>query len=1162
MIVKPTEPRPGPKPSLEERYDAEDGAVFLSGMQALVRVPIDQMRADRRAGLHTAGFISGYQGSPLAGYDKELERARKHLEKYGIVHQPGLNEELAATSVMGSQVSSTLESRRYDGVMGAWYGKAPGLDRAGDAIRHGNFTGASPKGGVVLFVGDDPSAKSSTVPSSSEFTLYDLMVPTVFPGTVQEIVDLGRHCVEMSRASGLWTAMKVVTAVADATGTARVGLDRVTPVVPDRGFVPTINGQLLAPYTLEREKEVMGIRMEIARDYGVANQLNRVTVAGRDPWIGVAAPGHTYQQMREALRILGIADDEVADLGIRLMRIDLLHPIDRRQIREFARGLETIVVVEDKRPFIEMQFRDALYGTADAPAVIGKVDREERPLIPGTSTLDADLIAGALHRVLRERLPEERIRKPQPRDEVIPLIVESPRTPWFCSGCPHNTSLQVPKGTMVGGGIGCHTMIVLMEPEQVGEFIGLTCMGNEGAQWIGIAPFVEHPHMVQNLGDGTYAHSGQLAIQAAIAAGVNITYKILYNDVVAMTGGQDAVGSPTVEAMAKDLLATGVKKVVITTEDRHRYRGVRFPKGIEVRDRSRIIETQEELAKIPGTTVLIHDQRCAAENRRDRKRGKMETPPWRVVINERVCEGCGDCGEKSNCLSVEPIDTEFGRKTAIHQGSCNYDASCLRGDCPSFTTVVARGDAPERPSMLVEKLAADASPEPQREHVGETVTVRMPGIGGTGVVTVSQVMGMAGKLDGLIASGLDQTGLSQKAGPVVSDLHFDRFPVDGDNKIPDGYVDVYLAFDMLVGVQPEQLEGLDARRTVVVASTSTTPTGHNIRHPEEPLPSPDAMRRALDERSLRERNVYLDAELLTERIFGDPTFSNILLMGAAYQTGALPLTAQSIEQAIQLNGVEAERNTQAFRWGRYLVSDRAKAMGALARVHAPSMPSARARRMLNGLGENAELGRELGRRVDDLIAYQNANYAREYVRFLKRVANVEQAAKPGSTALTQAVGFYLHKLMAYKDEYEVARLHLLPESRVAAEKVAGPGARVTWHLHPPMLRAIGMQQKIKLGPWFTPAMKALREAKRVRGTPLDVFGRTKVRRVERELIAEYREVIERLLARLDADNIARATAIAALPDLVRGYEEIKLRNVRKYREALREALARYEVAPS
>ncbi len=1131
---------------LADRYRREDGRVFLSGLQAIARLPVDQLRIDRANGLTTAAFISGYQGSPVGLFGEEVERARSTVPDLPIVNQPGVNEELAATAVMGSQLAVTLDDCRYDGVLGMWYGKGPGIDRAGDAIRHAVFASTAPHGGVVAVVGDDPAAKSSTLPSSSDATMVDLHMPVLFPGDVQEALDLTRHAVALSRASGLWSGLKLVTPVADGTGTIDVHPGRVAPVVPTveidgRVFRPHPNGRLITPHTLDMEREFFEVRTELAREYGALNHLNRVTVRSGDDWIGIAACGHTYREVREALEVLGfVNDDDLRASGIRLFQLLMPVPLDRHDVREFAAGLSDVLVLEEKNPTLELLVRDALYDVADRPKVWGKRDEDGHVLVPYDGLLYADRLVPALRHHLGRRLADRlRPERPQPERQLIPLTVN--RAPYFCSGCPHNTSTRVDEGTLVGGGIGCHAMVALMDPERHGDIVGLTCMGSEGAQWIGMAPFVERQHLVQNLGDGTFFHSGSLAIRASVAAGIDITYKLLHNGTVAMTGGQDAQGAVDVPDIARMLMAEGVARIIVTSDDPDRFDGETWPPGVEVRDRRRLDESQRELAAVPGTTVLIHDQGCAAEKRRARSRGLLAKPGFRVVINERICEGCGDCGDKSNCLSVQPIDTPYGRKTAIHQTSCNFDFSCLQGDCPAFATVTVD------PDVTVERRAATAPdpadlPTPVPLVHPDRFTVRLSGIGGTGVITVSQIIGTAALFDGFHVRGLDQTGLSQKAGPVSSDVRVSRDGPTASNHANAAGVDAFLAFDMLAAASEAHRSAATPGRTVVIGSVDVVPTGDMVVHPDtRSYPESAELRHRMDEVSRPDVNRYLDAAAMTRGLFGATTTANILVLGVAVQAGALPIDPASIERAIELNGVAVGTNVAAFRFGRLWAVDPAS-VEATAGVRAPVIES---------------LDQMLDRLADDLADYQDDRYADRFRALVGRVRTTEEATVSGSTALTDAVGRHLHRLMAYKDEYEVARLALLDESRRRYEAVGGPGAEVTYHLHPPMLRALGLDRKLKFRRSGEPSFVALRALKRVRGTKLDPFGYAEVRRVERAMIPEYERAIERLLAGLTPVNLAEAIAIASLPDRVRGYEHIKLERAAAYRAELAERIRQF-----
>ena len=873
---------------LADRYRREDGRVFLSGVQAIARLPIDQIRIDRANGLDTAAFVSGYQGSPVGAFGQEVERAAATVDGLPIIHQPGVNEELGATAVMGSQLATTLDDCKYDGVIGMWYGKAPGLDRASDAIRHGAFAGTAAHGGVVAVIGDDPSAKSSTLPSSSDATMVDLHMPVLFPGDAQEALDLARHAVALSRACGIWAGIKLVTPVADGTGTVDVHPERITPVIPEieidgQVYRPQPNGNLITPYTLDAEREFYEIRTGLAREYGVLNRLNRQTVGTRDDWIGIAASGQTYHEVREALKLLGFAtDDDLRSAGIRLAQLLMPIPLDRHDVRAFAQGLTDVLIIEEKNPTLELLARDALYDVPDRPRVWGKLDEEGRGLLPFHGLLDAASIAPALRHHLGKRLAERMTPEPEPpaKRDLIPLTVN--RAPYFCSGCPHNTSTRNAPGTLVGGGIGCHGMIALMDPDRVGDMVGLTCMGNEGTQWIGMQPFVERDHLVQNLGDGTFFHSGSLAIRAAIAAGVDITYKLLHNGTVAMTGGQDAAGAVDVPEIATMLDAEGVARIIVTSDEPERFKGASFPDAVDIWHRDRFDEAQEILAATKGTTVLIHDQGCAAEKRRARSRGLIAPPGFRVVINERICEGCGDCGDVSNCLSVQPTDTPFGRKTKIHQTSCNFDLSCMKGDCPAFATVTV--DPDHRPDRREVPEPPDEFPTPTWLADPDEFTVRLSGIGGTGVVTVSQVIGTAAMLDGFHVRGLDQTGLSQKAGPVTSDVRMSRSEPAASNHALVGGVDCYLAFDMLAGAGDAHLAGASPDRTVVIASVEAIPTGEMVVDPGgKRFPEHEVLRRRLDQSSRAPHNRYLDSGQITRGLFGGSTTANVFVLGVAVQ---------------------------------------------------------------------------------------------------------------------------------------------------------------------------------------------------------------------------------------------------------------------------------------
>jgi indolepyruvate ferredoxin oxidoreductase len=1143
--------------SLDAKYRQEEGTVLLSGIQALVRLPLDQHRADKRRGLNTATLISGYRGSPLGGLDITLERNPDLLRDHNVVFISGLNEDLGATAVYGAGLANLFPNPKYDGVLGMWYGKGPGVDRTGDIFKHANYAGIGRYGGVLALGGDDPLSKSSTLPTHSEVAFYDAFFPVIFPGNVQEILDFGRLGFELSRYCGLWVGFKIVTNVADEIGTAQVGADRV--VISDPGFLyegkpwrPTQNPALLPPFGLELEREIHYGRLQAAKAFAAAHPFNEITVPTENAWLGIAAPGKAYYDLREALRELGLDDASLRRYGIRLMRIGLLFPMETGIVREFSRGLQELLVIEEKRSFVELFIRDALYNVAERPRVVGKEDESGRPLVPANGELDADRIAQIVARRIESRISLPSITA---RVALLEALRERPapltlaRQPFFCSGCPHNRSTVVPEGSLAGGGIGCHGMALMM-PER--RTIGTTHMGGEGVHWVGMAPFTNTKHMFQNLGDGTFFHSGSLAIRQAVAAGTNITFKILYNSAVAMTGGQDAAGAMPVPDMTRLLEAEGVKRIIVTTDQTDKYGGdAQWGRGAEVWHRDRLDEAQRLLRDINGVTVLIHDQRCAAEKRRLRKRGKLEDPALRVFINEAVCEGCGDCGVKSNCLSVQPVDTEFGRKTRIHQSSCNKDYSCLNGDCPSFLTVVPiDGTRKERKLFKVEH----ALPEPELK-VSRDAAIYMMGIGGTGVVTVNQILATAALLDGKHVRGLDQTGLSQKGGPVVSHLKITERPEAASNKVAAGESDCYLGFDVLVATSPVNLDHARPDKTIAVVSTSRVPTGAMVTHTDVHFPEAAGLQTAIDRFTRKDENVYLDALGLAETLFDDHMAANMIVLGAAYQAGAIPVASAAIEEAIVLNGVSVAMNTHAFRAGRLLVADPAWVKTIkrqrVGTVETPGVLTAQARSLVDTVQAEGELRRLLEIRVPELIDYQNEAYARQYVDVVARVRAAERRVADGQTRLSEAVARHLFKLMAYKDEYEVARLHLRQDVARALEAQFPGGVRVQYNLHPPILRALGWKKKIRLGTWFDGAFRLLRAMKGLRGTALDPFGRAEVRRVERALIGEYQAQIDKAVAGLTPATYATAVKLANLPDMIRGYEDIKLRNVLRYREELK-----------
>ncbi|WP_245645265.1 indolepyruvate ferredoxin oxidoreductase family protein [Pseudonocardia acaciae] len=1145
--------------SLAQRYRAGAGPVLVTGVQAIGRMLAEQHAADARAGLRTMSFVSGYQGSPLGGLDRTLAGAPELVETAGLKLVPAVNEELAATAIWGSQVEVPGRSRGVDGAVGVWYGKAPGVDRAGDPMRHANICGADPRGGVLVLAGDDPACKSSTIPCMSERTLAGFGLPVLYPGTAEEIVRLGRYGVALSRASGIWVGMKIVADVADGVWTVDGDVGEVDITVPElewegRPWQYEQVPMLIPPASLRAEEQLYGPRWAMLRAFLAANPINAVELDTPDAWLGIAAGGKAFHDVRQALRDLGLADDDaVRRAGIRLLRLGMVHPLERDLLRRFATGLDSVLVVEEKTEFVESAVRDALYRLPGAPEVLGSYDQDGAPLVPVAGEITAAALAGPLRRVLRARpRAAELLAPPPPPARATLELLPVSRTPYFCSGCPHNRSTLLPEGSVAGGGIGCHAMVAMVgRPES--QVSSLTQMGGEGAQWIGQSALLDgDAHAFQNMGDGTFAHSGQLAVQACVAAGVSITYKLLYNKAVAMTGGQDAEGGLEVPALTRKLAAEGVARIIVCADEPERYRSMEaLAAGAELWHRDRLDEAQRVLAAIPGVTVLIYDQRCAAESRRLRKRGVLPVRPTRVVINEAVCEGCGDCGAKSNCLSVQPVDTEFGRKTRIDQTSCNTDYTCLTGDCPSFVTV-------EQPSGGA-RPASSSGRRPEPPEVPElswraptgTVDVFLAGIGGTGIVTVNQVLASAAVRDGLAVHGVDQTGLSQKAGPVVSHLRVaaDAGELAPANRVGPGRADCYLAFDALVGADARNLSYASADATTAVVSTSEVPTGSMVRDASVTAPEGGSL---LDRIGTTVRElVALDAAGAALALFGDAMPATFLLVGAAYQKGALPFSAAAVEWAIELNGVAVAANTAAFRWGRVAVADPDAFAAATTRTAAGAAEPVELPAGLD-LGELAGETRRLARvRAAGLVGFQDVATARRYLDAVRAAWRAERALGE-RTAYSEAVARGLHKLTAYKDEYEVARLLTDPEfERRLATEVPG-GTKMRYRLHPPLLRALGRDKKIAFGPWLRPALRTLAHAKRLRGTPLDPFGRTEVRRVERELRDSYTAMIRRLTDGLTAENYDTAVAAADAADLVRGYEQVKLDNVARYRARLAE----------
>ncbi|WP_265943474.1 indolepyruvate ferredoxin oxidoreductase family protein [Dechloromonas sp. A34] len=1144
-------------------FTQQEGDIHLGGIDALVRLSLDQVRTDSRRGLKTGMFVSGYRGSPLGMLDNALIKQQKLLLENNINFVDGINEDLAATAVWGTQMLHTVGQQKFDGVTGMWYGKAPGVDRSGDALKHANYTGIGKNGGVLAIAGDDPSCKSSSLCSQSEPMLFHLGMPSLYPGNVQEIIDLGLHGYQMSRLAGLWVGMKIVTNVADGTGSANISPERLNFVEPDlmfdgKKFTPNMNlGMNVRAEALEMEQSLYTRRLEVAKRYARANNLNNVVFRNPNAWLGIITAGKTYNDLNQAFLEMGLDEAALRHYGIRILKMGMLFPMEPTIVREFAQGLEEIFVIEEKRPFLEMFAKEVLYGQANAPRIVGKFDEEEQELLPHYGEFESDVIVRALVKRLSRKTRIESAENWLKRlDEVhsrnkLPTAV---RTAWYCSGCPHNSSTVAPEGSIVSAGIGCHTMAMWMGRNVV---MG-THMGAEGTQWIGMAPFTEAKHIFQNMGDGTYAHSGSLAIRYAASTGVNITFKLLRNAHTSMTGGQAIQGEVPVVNMINDLLANGVKKVIVTTDEPEKFAGVSLPGGTEAWHRDRLDEAQKVLAATPGTTVLLHDQECAAELRRARSRGKAEEPVEVTVINERVCEGCGDCGEKSNCMSVEPVQTEFGRKTRIHQSSCNKDFSCVKGFCPSFLTITPNpapaGDGKKKKGRIP-ALERELPPPVNKVDDSFGFGIHVMGIGGTGSVTVVATLANAARLEGKHVIGLDQTGLAQKGGAVISDIKFTRAPFKGSNKISDGRADLYLGFDILNATDPKNLDKCGKERTIAVVSTTQTPTGQMVSNRQVLFPATSGLTAGIDRVTRKPDNVFLDGQAMAEGLFGDAMATNNFMVGVAFQAGTIPLKAESIEEAIRNSGVAVDMSLAAFRWGRMVVVDRAFVEAEIAKartgssvikLHAAPKLSAVAQAIVDAIGAQGEVRRLVEIRVPELIAFQDEAYARRYAQVVRRVLTAEQRVTPESK-LAEAAARYLYKLMAYKDEYEVARLHTDPAFLAELDAQFPQGYSVKYNLAPPLLAkadpATGELQKKQYGGWMFKAFKHLAGFKGLRGGALDVFGKTGERRLERQLIADYIALLDDILGRLTSDNHAAAVVLASVPDEIRGYGHVKEKSI-------------------
>ena len=1157
--------------TLDDKYTRTDGRIYISGTQALARLPMLQKERDRRAGLNTAGYVSGYRGSPLGGLDMALWQAKKHLADHDVVFQPGVNEDLAATAVWGTQQTNLYNSALYDGVFGMWYGKGPGVDRSADVLKHANAAGSSPHGGVLLLAGDDHAAKSSSVAHQSEHLLIACGIPVLYPSNVQEYLDYGMHGWAMSRYSGLWVSMKCVTDVVESSASIDVDPDRVEVVIPEDFIMPEGGLNIRWPDPpLDQEARMLDHKWYAALAYIRANKLNRIEIDSPNARFGIMAAGKAYLDVRQALTDLGLDDEACAQLGIRLYKVGCVWPLEAQGAREFATGLEEILVVEEKRQILEYALKEELYNWRDdvRPRVYGKFDERDNSggewsvprgqwLLPARYELSPALIAKAIaSRLNRVGLPDEVRARIEARIAVIDAKeLESARPretaerkPWFCSGCPHNTSTRVPEGSRALAGIGCHYMVMWMDRNTE----TFSQMGGEGVAWLGQMHFSGDKHVFVNLGDGTYFHSGLLAIRASIAAKANITYKLLYNDAVAMTGGQPVDGVLTVPQIVAQVVAEGAKEVLVVTDEPDKYTGaMTLPAGIAVHHRDELDQIQLRLRDTEGVTIVVYDQTCATEKRRRRKRGQYPDPARRAFINDAVCEGCGDCSVASNCLSVEPLETELGTKRKINQSSCNKDFSCLKGFCPSFVT--AEGAQPKKPQIAKggsSPLKVEDLPQPNLPVITEPYGVVVTGVGGTGVVTIGALIGMAAHLESKGVTVLDMTGLAQKGGAVISHVQIANQPEDiHATRIATGEAHLVIGCDSIVTASVDALSRTRRDITATVVNSAEVPTAAFIGNPNWHFPSESAEADIRD--SIGERCDFINANQLALDLLGDTLFANPLLMGYAWQKGWIPLSLAALTRAIEMNNVAVDKNLQAFGWGRLVAhhgeAEVMKHQAVKEAVQVIRMPET--------------LDQLIAKRVQLLTDYQDAAYASRFETAVQSIRQLEASlVGKARLELTEAVVRNLSKLMAYKDEYEVARLYsdpaFLDKLRGQFEGEPGKDYQLNFYLAPPLLAktdAKGHLVKRRYGSWMLPMFKLLARFKGLRGSALDIFGRTEERRQERQLIEDYLALLEEFSRSLSADKLALAIELACLPDQIRGFGHVKERNMQVV-AARREAL--------
>ncbi|WP_119166209.1 indolepyruvate ferredoxin oxidoreductase family protein [Algihabitans albus] len=1151
---------------LDDKYTLDSGRIFLTGTQALVRLPMMQRQRDLAAGLDTAAFITGYRGSPLGGLDQQLWKARKYLKDNHVHFQPGVNEDLAATAVWGSQQTGLFGDAKHDGVYAMWYGKGPGVDRCGDVFRHGNFAGSHAKGGVLLLAGDDHAAKSSTTAHQCEYTFMDAMIPVLNPAGVQEFLDLGLYGWAMSRYSGCWIGFKTITETVDATASVYVDPNRIDIALPEDFELPAGGLNIRWPDpVLEAEERHHRHKLYAALAFARANKLDRTVLDSPKRRFGIVTAGKAYLDTMQALEDLGIDAALAAELGLSVYKVGMSWPLEQSGIRAFAEGLQEILIVEEKRAVIENQVKEQLYNwQADRrPRIIGKFDRNypDEPAemqLPSYYEINPGLVAAALAKLLERHgvLPEAQRARAQflaQKDKARRSAAKAPieRVPYFCSGCPHNTSTKVPEGSRALAGIGCHYMAQWMDRNTE----TFTQMGGEGVPWVGQAPFVTTEHVFANLGDGTYFHSGILAVRAAVAADVNITYKVLYNDAVAMTGGQPHDGPLDPAMITRQLHAEGVKKIVLVSDEPDKYPlGTDWAPGVTFENRDELDRVQKDLRIVPGVTAIVYDQTCAAEKRRRRKRGLYPDPPKRVFINDAVCEGCGDCSVKSNCVSVVPQETEFGTKRKIDQSSCNKDFSCLKGFCPSFVTV--HGAEPRKGGSKPKGGAEGGDtwgplPEPQLPGLDQPYGILISGVGGTGVVTIGALLGMAAHIEGKGVSLLDMAGLAQKGGAVLSHIRLAQRPEDLHAvRISAGGANLVLGCDLVVASSPEALTKVNKGTTRAVINSHETVTGEFTRSSTTYKFPTRALVQTVQDAVGEETSEFIEATAVAEALMGDSIATNLFMLGYAWQKGLVPLSRAAIEQAIELNAVAVAFNREAFVWGRRAAAD-------LKRVTETALPDAKPAEA----ARPQTLEELVERRVAFLTDYQNAAYADGYRKIVERARQAEAEKTPGRSGFAEAVARYAHKVMAYKDEYEVARLHADPAFRQKLERQFAGSYKLTFHLAPPLISprdpVTGELKKREFGPWLLPVFRAMTKLKGLRGTAFDIFGYTAERKDERKLIADYVALVEELSGKLTPETHALAVQLAEIPDRIRGYGHVKERNLEAARKRWDELLAEF-----